>query len=110
MQRFLILLILLTIAPGCIFPVSSRYKEEINKYKDPAMIGTATRSDVISEFGIPRYESENSFTYINMPVTRDVMWMIPVIGSCCGGVIEGEHVDLTFIFDDQGILQSFSGW
>jgi len=68
MKRIVFLLIILTIATSCMIPVSGRMKDEIDKFKDPMVIGTATKSDVISDFGYPRYKSKNSFLYVNEPL------------------------------------------
>jgi len=107
MKRILFVLILLTIVPSCILPVSSERKDEIEKFKDPAMIGTATQSDMISDFGVPDFKIRDLLVYRNVPVTRSLLVIIAPIPGIKGETIKGKRIDLVFKFDDQGLLQSF---
>ena len=68
MRRVLLLIIILTIAPSCSFLLSQYFSVE--KFRDPAMIGTATKADVISEFGEPNFWRENG-RFIDDPLNAN---------------------------------------
>ena len=115
MKRILFLLIIISLAPGCIIiPLPADDLIEIDKIHKQIAVGKNTREAVISILGEPDVSRDRYILYKHKEYSGGTyfMYFIPILPfgrGCCGGEGKAGQVfmDLYFEFDNYGVLTDF---
>jgi len=111
MKRIAFLLIIISVAPGCLFfalPLPAEHGQEIDKVQSQIVVGKTTREDVISILGEPDV-TRDRFIFYQKKIYNGG-WFVVALGGATGGgagIAGQEFMDLYFEFDSYGVLTDY---
>jgi len=108
MKRILFLLIIISLAPGClILPVSADHREAIDKVQSQIVVGVTTREEVISILGEPDVTRDRFILYKHKEYNGGMFVGIFIAPMGKTSTVGQVFMDLYFEFDNFGILTDF---